>query len=73
MTTALGDDRRIHQARAALRELLGDTISVAPKGDYLVAELPFRRGILSRADGRIWIGGYDLWGMRRMTGVARLI
>ncbi len=53
MGSALGDARRIHQARAALREILGDSIPLTPDraGRHLVAELSFNRQILFQAAG----------------------
>lgn len=53
MGSALGDVRRIHQARAALREILGESIPLAPDaaGAHLVAELTFNRQILIQAAG----------------------
>jgi hypothetical protein len=49
----LNDARLIHQARAALREILGETIplSPAPDGRHLVAEMTFNRQILFQAAG----------------------
>jgi len=53
MGSALGDARRIHQARAALREILGETIPLSPAADgrHLVAEMTFNRQILFQAAG----------------------
>ena len=59
MRTVLRDARRIHRARAALRELLGESIPLAPaaSGDYLVAEIAFNPLVLLKAaGGELWDG-----------------
>ena len=59
MGTALGDERRVHRARAALRELFGERISLAPapSGDRQVAEIAFNPMILLKAaGGQLWDG-----------------
>ena len=59
MGSSLGDERRIHKARAALRELLGESIPLAPaaSGAVLVAELTFNPKVLLRAAGSDVLSG----------------
>jgi site-specific DNA recombinase len=59
ITVALSDPRRIHRARAALRELLGESIPLAPapSGDHLIAEMTLNRISLFQAAGmELWNG-----------------
>jgi hypothetical protein len=74
MATVLGDPRRIHKARADLREILGDTIPLRPEGDYLVAELTFRPRILLRAAGsELWNGsGGEIWSVPTVSQSVRV-
>jgi hypothetical protein len=56
---ALTDEKRVHRARVALRELLGGAVKLRPAPDakYLIAEVGYTPAALLKAAGaQLWIG-----------------